>query len=340
MIVSVSDFYSFLNQLTEQKIFDEIILPAKPFDQASEKTFFTFFSEGKAFELDSFRTVEPAKILFYPPRERVLPSYQTSKKRLIIGIKACDLSALLLLDEALLNSGFVDPCYSYWRNNTTIISSDCMNSGPNCLCLLLDGKPYPEKGFDLNISRIDNNYLFEVNSNKGNEFVKLMELFVSISEETPTELSALNIQRQHCIEELSKKIELQFKPEVREQTSLKNSDVWLSESGNCVNCGACTNICPTCYCLILNDESKENNFIKVRSYDSCQLHGYARVAGGGTPRPRAYQRFKNRVLCKFSYMKSNFKMFGCTGCGRCIEACGPESTFMKLGKTVKEGVVV
>jgi Fe-S oxidoreductase len=34
-----------------------------------------------------------------------------------------------------------------------------------------------------------------------------------------------------------------------------------------------------------------------------------------------YQRFRNRYLCKLDYMQSNFKKPGCTGCGRCTEAC-------------------
>jgi ferredoxin len=96
---------------------------------------------------------------------------------------------------------------------------------------------------------------------------------------------------------------------------------WKEESRECVGCGACTHICPTCYCLILNDESQGGNFVKVRSYDSCQLHGYARVASGASPRPRVDERFRHRYLCKFVFMKKEFGSLGCTGCGRCIEAC-------------------
>ena len=96
---------------------------------------------------------------------------------------------------------------------------------------------------------------------------------------------------------------------------------WRKESAECVGCGACTHICPTCYCLILNDESNSGQFIKVRSYDSCQWQGYARVAGGATPRPKMTDRFRNRYLCKFIYMQGDFGRLGCTGCGRCTDAC-------------------
>jgi len=33
------------------------------------------------------------------------------------------------------------------------------------------------------------------------------------------------------------------------------------------------------------------------------------------------QRFRNRYLCKLQLMERNFDIFGCTGCGRCIEVC-------------------
>ena len=98
----------------------------------------------------------------------------------------------------------------------------------------------------------------------------------------------------------------------------------------CIGCGACTHICPTCYCLILNDESKADQFIKQRTFDSCQYNGYARVAGGANPRSTMTKRFRNRYLCKFDYMMHNFEKLGCTGCGRCTQACAGEIDFRKV----------
>jgi ferredoxin len=110
--------------------------------------------------------------------------------------------------------------------------------------------------------------------------------------------------------------------------------VWEEESSSCVGCGACTNICPTCYCLILNEEGGDGDFVKVRSYDSCQWQGYARVAGGASPRPRMKQRFRNRYLCKFLYLPSNFGTLGCTGCGRCTEACPGQIDFRAVVRDI------
>jgi sulfhydrogenase subunit beta (sulfur reductase) len=340
MIVTTDNFFSFLNIINDRKLFDEIIVPRNSSYENNDKSYLGFYSKNKDIDFDSYRTVDPLKILFYTPREKVYPAGFNFKKRLIVGAKACDLNALELLDKALINSDFSDPNYYYWRKNTTIISSDCINTGPNCFCLLLDGKTYAERGFDLNLTRINENYKIEVATDKGKELLKIIETLVPLEKDLPEHHSLMNRQRQKSIDELSRKIESSFKPASINPSAFKNTELWQSEAGACISCGSCTNICPTCYCLILNDESKNKNFIKIRSYDSCQLYGYARVAGGGTPRPKLYQRFKNRVLCKFSYMKSNFKLFGCTGCGRCMEACGPESAFMKLGTSVKESTAV
>ena len=76
----------------------------------------------------------------------------------------------------------------------------------------------------------------------------------------------------------------------------------------------------------------------MRSFDSCQWNGYARVAGGATPRPKMFERFRNRYLCKFLFMKSNFDLLGCTGCGRCTEACAGNIDFRKVVKRVTDGV--
>jgi heterodisulfide reductase subunit C len=98
------------------------------------------------------------------------------------------------------------------------------------------------------------------------------------------------------------------------------SDIWKKHVETCVECGACTHACPTCHCYFLDDITRAE-FVKLRGWDSCQYSGYAVTAGGGTPRPRLVERFRNRYLCKFKYLFDNYGMYGCTGCGRCIEGC-------------------
>ena len=56
-------------------------------------------------------------------------------------------------------------------------------------------------------------------------------------------------------------------------------------------------------------------------WDSCFEAGYARMAGGGTPRLQLVERFKNHYYHKFVSFPRNWGVTACSGCGRCIDAC-------------------
>ena len=107
------------------------------------------------------------------------------KKRVIAGVKACDLKALMLLDKAMLEGGFVDHAYSNWRKNTFIISADCDEICETCHCNLVGGKPFSEKGFDINISRVNNHYVLTTGSEQGNSFLELMKKEITVKEDLP-----------------------------------------------------------------------------------------------------------------------------------------------------------
>ncbi len=337
MIVNVHDFHTFLMKISKGVGgYNEVIVPYKVGSERNGNSLLHFcrFEELKTLELNYFRTTDPAKILFYLFREKVYPIKNKNQKRLIVGVKACDLKALHLLDKAMLQSGFVDPAYKQWRDNSLIISSDCDHLHETCSCNLLNGHPYPENGFDLNLSIADGNYLIQIGSERSQEFVELMKKEITVVDSTASDIEIVKANRKKVFDQLvEKNNHLTHSGDFSEIRKVEHKS-WEEAARECVGCGACTNICPTCYCLILNDESTDKDFIKVRSYDSCQWYGYARVAGGGTPRPKMTERFRNRYLCKFDYMHKNFGEFGCTGCGRCTEACAAKIDFREVVKNV------
>ncbi|MBN1996920.1 4Fe-4S dicluster domain-containing protein [candidate division KSB1 bacterium] len=329
MTIKVEMFYDFLQQCRESKIgnFQQVIVPASTKFTTDGQQQFSPLAEDTTFNLDTYRTIDPLKMLYYYFRERVYPENGKTPKRLIVGAKACDIAAMRVLDKAMDNDDFVDPNYKLWRENTTIVSADCTEICPTCHCTLVGGKPFVTEGFDLNLSRINGNYVMTTGSKKGKELLELIGKNAEIKESDPGDIEK---QRKEIVTQLERQNKSYARSGVYEKYRSVDMDSWNDNSKACIGCGACTNICPTCYCLILNDETKGQQFTKVRSYDSCQLSGYARVAGGGTPRPKMYQRFRNRYLCKFDYMKSNFNMIGCTGCGRCTEACAAKIDFREV----------
>ncbi len=332
MVIKKEAFIEFLRKCSSEDIYgiDEVIVPSKNRLSNNGDTYLCEINDCEDIDFGSYRSVDPVKILFYLSRTNVFLENQNPKKRIIAGIKNCDLKALEITDQALLKENFVDPNYKYWRDNTILISSDCENLGESCHCSVLGGQPYVITGFDINLSSIDDIFSLTAGSEKGEEFLEQMIDIVSVEGSNQEKINNIEIRRQRLKEQLIRQNKQYAFPSELDKIRLISEDPWKDESLECVGCGACTNICPTCYCIILNDESEANKFVKVRSYDSCQYNGYAKVAGGGTPRPKMFQRFRNRYLCKFDYMKSNFNNYGCTACGRCSDACPAGIDFMSV----------
>jgi len=335
MLVKIKDFFAFLYLCKEKNILDvtSVLLPA---NSGNGELFLDELASDGDYIIDSYRPVDPIKVIFYRIRERIYPEEEVKGKRIILGVKNCDLKGLLLLDKALINDDFVDPVYKEWRDNTIIITSDCLQITDTCHCNLVGGKPYSEEGYDINLSRVGDSYFLTIGSKIGENFVNEMKKVIKPVTYSDEILKLIESNRKKMMSKLEEQNkEFERKPDY---DKLEKADIetWIVESKDCVGCGGCNNICPTCYCIIINDESDDKDFVKVRSYDSCQLTGYARVAGGANPRPKIYQRFRNRYLCKFLYMKYNFDLLGCTGCGRCIDVCPGNIEFRGVVKRIME----
>jgi formate hydrogenlyase subunit 6/NADH:ubiquinone oxidoreductase subunit I len=273
------------------------------------------------------RTSQPLKSFFYAPQEKVA-EYPAKEKeagqpstRVIIASKACDIHALKIIDKVYLEGDYPDPGYAENRKNNIIISSDCTDAGEFCSCTLMNYKPYPEKDFDLNLSQLDDFYLVEIGSEKGQEI--FTTYFSGSSEATEDQIQKRNRLREEITGKV-KKVNEKFRYYRSHQESIQkhlNSNEWHSLSKTCVECGTCTQICPTCHCFLLYDQPLEEKFERIKVWDSCFFAGYSRMAGGLTPRLSLADRFKNRFYHKFDSFVTNFGVEACTGCGRCSEGC-------------------
>lgn len=314
MLVFFEEFVEFLERLAGRT---ELFAPVKENGEIVLKYWKSMDSDGIPV-LDKYHPIDPLKILLFQPRNDVL-TYLESGERILLGVKSCDLRAIQLLDIALLEGDYVDPVYKEFREKTLIISSDCTEAKSSCHCILQGINPYPEEHYDVSLSSIGKRLLLRSGSEKGERFLKLLSKNLTAFEETPDVVDVLKNQREKIRTLVC---------EINSQWSLGSKDKGeklnifdTNAVDSCIECGGCNFVCPTCYCFIMSDESKNKSFSKVRTWDSCQLKGYARVAGGGNPRPELYKRFNHRYNCKFNYMVKQLSMSGCTGCGRCIDVC-------------------
>ena len=246
----------------------------------------------------------------------------------LIGVRACELRARNYLDKVLLEGDVEDPLYRQRREATTIVSCDCVDCTESCFCTLVGGEPFPTDGYDVNLTPVDEGYVAEVATDRGRQWLG-GERIGKLSEATAAQLARRDELRQNMVRRLKEQnAALGFTASDQAQPKLPNDndERWQQFAADCVECGACTNICPTCHCFYLYDQAPgPEQFERIRTWDSCLFSTYHRMAGGEstklTPRPRLYSRLANRVLHKFTYSPQQYALLGCVGCGRCVDAC-------------------
>ena len=290
--------------------------------------FMPYAPEGHTgFEAGGVRAIEPAKAFFFPPRACVSagaggePPADNGKPVCLVGLKACDLRGLEVLDRVFLDSPTREPLYAEARKRGLIIASDCTSAIGTCFCTALGDSPYPHSGFDLNLSPLDAGYVAEIGSEKGERLVS--EHAEWFTPATDGDVAAREAQRMRVEQEVREAADGIPHPAELANTVVNayEAPFWQEFAETCVECGACNFVCPTCHCFLLHDAPGNGSSVRNRSWDACLLQDFARCAGGGNPRPKLWMRLRNRFEKKFDFFPKTTGLTACTGCGRCIAAC-------------------
>jgi len=275
--------------------------------------------------LNNIRVCTPVKEFLFPLRElaAVFPEPlepKDIKPFAIFGLKDCDVRSIEILDKVFMEKEFEDQFYIRRREKMFIVTSDCSNPAQSCFCNVMGGHPYAQSGFDLNISQISGGFMIEAGSQKGGDFIqKHSQLFTVAGQDQLAE-------RQKNRERTQKQLEqnnADMKFDVPVNTIVENSqdsEVYDQQAATCVECQACTRVCPTCHCFYLYDSVQKDYFVKMKMWDSCMRLAYARVAGGENPRKVLGDRLRHRFMHKLSYFLDRYGIDMCVGCGRCVDA--------------------
>jgi len=278
--------------------------------------------------IPSCRSVEPVKSLFFRPREDLGVYFGQEKepeagKRAVVGVTACDLAALKVLDWVFLEGGVIDPYYEALRNNTVVISTDCSAPKDVCFCTFFERSPYAESGFDANLSPIEGGYVLEIGSERGKAL--LAGETQSLAEATAEQLAGRDRGRAAVEQQVQQNAEqagLKMAPDLQERVRASRSEpIWERLAEKCVECAACNLICPTCHCFLLTDLEQKGGFRRFKNWDACLYRSFAVEASGSNPRPRRADRLYGRMEKKLDFIAANAGSWGCVGCGRCVEAC-------------------
>jgi sulfhydrogenase subunit beta (sulfur reductase) len=334
--VVISELKPFLDALSEDM---ELYVPKK----SGEHYVYNRYdcSAGVPVEFNNIRTCTPAKEFLFPLRElaAVYPGSLEPKNIKpfgVFGLKYCDLRSIEILDKVFLEAEFEDSLYVARREKMFIISSDCTDPAESCFCEILGGKPFAQTGFDLNVSQVKDRFIIEVGSQKGKDFIeKHSGIFTETTEAILADRDENRIETQKQLERNN--ANLKFDSPVKEIVEKNHdSDVYDEEAKTCVECQACTRVCPTCHCFYLYDNKKEDYFTKMKMWDSCMRITYAEVAGGANPRKVLGDRLRHRFMHKFSYFLDRYGIEMCVGCGRCVDAEAGEVDIRRVLKKLNE----
>lgn len=237
----------------------------------------------------------------------------------VFGALPCDARGFFAFDPVYDGSGtkglFRDTYYLKRRDKTVIISKACLSTLSTCFCHWVGGSPTTEEGSDALAFQIDGGFLIKGLTDKGKAVLK--------------DLGKASDDQIKSAEDLAQKVEkgLDKAPDLSKAKDgvlkhFEDADFWLDQSAQCISCGTCTYLCPTCYCFNITDETNGIKGVRLRSWDTCMSSLFTLEASGHNPRHSKADRLRNRVGHKFSYYPNiHGGRFSCVGCGRCIKSC-------------------
>lgn len=306
----------------------EVYAPKK---DAEETVLFGKLAGSSEWHGDSLLTHTTAKDKVYLQSERFfnikkdkegvrIEKAEEPEEIVIFGCRPCDARGFDILNKLFNWNNYVDEYYTKRMEKTTIVSISCLKPESTCFCTsFAKGSPVDATGSDVLLTPLKNgSYLAETFTEKGKGLISNnSKLFAEAAEVDTKEKELFKTEAEAKI---VKKIDLAAVKKLMEPAF--ESAYWDTVHLPCVKCGACTFVCPTCYCFDITEKAFDNiNSERVRSWDTCMNELFTRMAGGVNPRTDTKKRFRQRFMHKFNYHVDNFKEELCTGCGRCIKAC-------------------
>jgi sulfhydrogenase subunit beta (sulfur reductase) len=234
----------------------------------------------------------------------------------IFGCRPCDAKGFTIYDRPYIEANGPDPYYKGRREKTLLVALACPAPSAGCFCTAVGGGPADKEGVDVLITEVEKGFFVEPVSEKG----KAVLTVPGVEDGAAYQQEAL-MKQKSVHEAVRKPFPSVTHGEISRDTFDKD-EFWEESVSKCVSCGACTFLCPTCYCFNITDEQTLEKGERVRSWDACMFSHFTLEASGHNPRPTKYKRFKNRVGHKFLYYPEKYNgVIACCGCGRCIRYC-------------------
>jgi sulfhydrogenase subunit beta (sulfur reductase) len=328
-----------------EKLFNILKQNGKTIYAPAEKNGKISFREADTFSgifTDYIQTAQSSKDVAFPRTEKILDYTKTREgisvkamnitgfpEVILWGVRPCDAMGIGEL-SAIFNWDSKDEIYNGRLSNITVLGFSCSKADEYCFCTSVNGNPGNTEGSDILFTRLDENgdYLAEVQTEKGAAVVSLAPDLFEPAGNVEKDKFLADVPVRFNREEIRNKLDKFFE-----------SEQWVEQSLKCLGCGACAYVCPTCACFDIQDEAHGKTGSRFRCWDSCGFSLFTLHTSGHNPRDVQSQRWRQRIMHKFSYMPERLNVYGCTGCGRCSRACPADMNILEHLISIQEAVI-
>ncbi len=237
-----------------------------------------------------------------------------------VGLRSCDLAAIVQHDRILTGRAFVDVAYAERRRGAFLLAVTCSDPAEACFCASLGTGPSPGESADLCVTEIvgDGPHRF-VATPHGPSGTEMLDA-IGAGPAADDDVAAARRVERGAVARMGR--ELRTDDLVGILYSSVESPHWDDIAERCLACSNCTLACPTCFCTTITDsadltgESAERR----RVWASCFTKDYSYIHGGSV-RTSIQSRYRQWIIHKLATWQVQFGTVGCVGCGRCITWC-------------------
>jgi len=237
-----------------------------------------------------------------------------------VGLRACDLAAIRILDKVLIEGPYPDPVYGALRRDSFIVAVNCTSPGGTCFCVSMNTGPRVLPPFDLALTELLDNgahrFLVDIGSERGADLLKGVPHHAATDEDVRAAETCMIEATSH----MGRRLDTNDLRDILYAAS--EHPQWKDVAARCLSCANCTMVCPTCFCTSVEDvtDLKGETAQRSRRWDSCFTLGFSYIHGGSI-RASALARYRQWLTHKLATWVDQFGTMGCVGCGRCITWC-------------------
>ena len=278
---------------------------------------------GYAVGPDSPKTVlfPPRRKLWQAERDGMLVTEEPVREQrtAFLGVRACELTAVAVLDRVFLGGAVTDPAYASGRHTCFFVAVACGDPGGTCFCADMDAGPAPRDGFDLALTELldgAHRFVVEAGSAAGADVLAA----IPSRPATGAEVRAAAEVAGAAAARMGRRLPTEGLRDLLYDNV--EHPRWDDVARRCLSCGNCTLACPTCFCATVDDVTDLPGRSAQRwwVWDSCftATHSYLH---GGSVRLSTLSRYRQWMTHKLAAWVDQFGLSGCVGCGRCITWC-------------------